>query len=151
MKRRRWRIPKISSAECKYTLLGAPTTHPETTAASLPGQYVVSASFEIVRENEDDFNKWYDEEHMELVARIPGWRRGRRFKLVESKQVVNSQIMDENPPAPKYLAVHELENKDVERSAEILQARDTDWAQRIFKTAIRREVRRFELYESMSE
>ncbi|KAJ6554952.1 hypothetical protein DFH09DRAFT_1493874 [Mycena vulgaris] len=126
-----------------YTLLGT-TVHPETTSEELPGKYVLAVSFEIAPENEDDFNRWYDEEHMDLVACVPGWKRGRRYKLVEYKQ--SGQLMTDQL-VPKYLAIHELDNGDFDKTVEIAHARSTEWAQRVFKNAIHREVRKFELHK----
>lgn len=40
-----------------YTLLST-IVDPETRAEDLPGKYLLSASFEITPENENDFNKW---------------------------------------------------------------------------------------------
>jgi len=100
-------------------------------------------SFEIAPENEDDFNKWYDEEHMDLVARVTGWKRGRRYKLAEY-----TQIKGADQPASKYLALHELDNGDFEHSEEIKHARSTEWAQRVIKSALRREVRVFRLHKA---
>jgi hypothetical protein len=82
----------------------------------------------------------YNEEHMKLVAHVPGWKRGRRFKLVEYKQ-------SGKEPVSKYLAIHDFDNGDFDQTAEIQRARSTEWAQRIYKAAIRREVRKFELHK----
>jgi hypothetical protein len=40
-----------------YTLLST-IVDPEARAEDLPGKYLLSASFEITPENENDFNKW---------------------------------------------------------------------------------------------
>ncbi|KAJ7472048.1 hypothetical protein FB451DRAFT_1251762 [Mycena latifolia] len=127
-----------------YTLLGT-SSRPETTAEDLPGKYVLVVSFEIAPENEDDFNKWYDEEHMGLVSQIPGWKRGRRYKLVGYQNIPGQFMADQ--PVSKYLAIHELDNNDFEQSAEIKHARGTEWARRVMQNAIRREVRAFELHK----
>ncbi|KAJ7689037.1 hypothetical protein B0H17DRAFT_937719, partial [Mycena rosella] len=126
----------------KYQLLGT-SSHPETTVEELPGKYVLVVSFEISPENEDDFNKWYEEEHMELVGQVPGWKQGRRYKLIEFQQIQGQFMADQ--PVSKYLAIHELDNGEFEQSAEIKCARGTEWARRVIKNAIRREVRTFEL------
>ncbi|KAJ6554947.1 hypothetical protein DFH09DRAFT_1248501 [Mycena vulgaris] len=124
-----------------YTLLRT-TVHPETSPEALPGKYVLVVSFEIAPENEDDFNKWYDEEHMDLVARVPGWKRGRRYKLVDSKQSGQADEL-----VSKYLIVHELDNGDFEPTAEFKYPTSTDWAKRVIGSAIRLEVRKFELHK----
>jgi hypothetical protein len=85
---------------------------------------------------------------MDLVSRIPGWKRGRRYKLVEYTQIRGQFMADQ--PVSKYLAIHELDNGDFEDTTEIRDARSTEWAQRIIKNAIRREVRSFELHKVFS-
>ncbi|KAJ6584352.1 hypothetical protein B0H19DRAFT_924697 [Mycena capillaripes] len=132
----------LSISRRTYALLGT-VVDPKTTAEDLPGKCVLVVNFEIAPENEDDFNRWC--EHMDLVARIPGWKRRRRYKLVKCEQIRGQFMADQ--PASKYLAIHELNNGDFEHSAEIKHARSTEWAQRIIKSAIRREVRTFELHE----
>ncbi|KAJ7712990.1 hypothetical protein B0H16DRAFT_1623121 [Mycena metata] len=130
-----------------YNLIGTAIA-PETSVADLPGKYLITASFEIAPENEVDFNAWYDQEHMAMVARIPGWKRGRRYRLVDAQQIVNGQELAPTKLPPKYLAIHELDNGNFEQSAEMGEARGTEWAQRVIKGAIRREVRTFRLQES---
>jgi len=52
--------------------------------------------------HEDEFNRWYDQEHLPERAAIPGVLSARRFKALKGN--------------PKYLAVYELENPDVLKS-----------------------------------
>jgi hypothetical protein len=53
---------------------------------------------------EEDFNRWYDEEHIPERRSCPGFLSGRRFVSVEGE--------------PKYLAFYELENPEVLDSPE---------------------------------
>jgi hypothetical protein len=48
----------------------------------------------------DAFHDWYDQEHLPLLSRIPGWLRARRFELVDGA-------------GPAYLAMHDLASADV--------------------------------------
>jgi hypothetical protein len=48
---------------------------------------------------EEEFNRWYDEEHFPDRINCPGFLRGRRFAAVEG--------------APKFLAVYDLEGPEV--------------------------------------
>jgi hypothetical protein len=58
--------------------------------------------------NEDDFNRWYEEEHLAERMAIPGFVAARRFQAVEG--------------SPKYLAIYDLESPDVLQSAPYLHA-----------------------------
>ena len=49
--------------------------------------------------NETDFNRWYEEEHLDERMRIPGFLNARRFTALEG--------------GPKYLALYDLESPDV--------------------------------------
>lgn len=61
---------------------------------------VMIAMFDIPEALDDEFNKWYDEEHIpEKVGRVPGFIRARRYKSLEGR--------------PNYLAIYELEDLSV--------------------------------------
>ena len=53
--------------------------------------------------NEADFNRWYEEEHLDERMRIAGFINARRFTALEG--------------GPKYLALYDLESPDVLQSA----------------------------------
>lgn len=46
------------------------------------------------------FHQWYEDEHIPMLAEIPGWERSRRFQLVAGD-------------GPGYLAMHDLTSDDV--------------------------------------
>lgn len=52
--------------------------------------------------HEADFNRWYEEEHLDERMRIPGFINARRFTALEG--------------GPKYLALYDLESPEVLRS-----------------------------------
>lgn len=53
--------------------------------------------------NEEEYNRWYDEEHLSHVLAVPGFVSARRFKLTE-------ELGDDNTPLPgKYMALYEME------------------------------------------
>lgn len=53
--------------------------------------------------NEEDFNRWYEEEHLAERMAIPGFVNARRFQAIEG--------------GPKYLALYDLESPEVLQSA----------------------------------
>lgn len=140
-------------------------THSETNAEALPSKYIFAVSLEMrTPEEEDDMNKWwfdfspfllllnmparYNEEHMELLSKIPGWKRGRRYKLVEYKQ--RGELVA-HKPVSKYLAIHELDNNDFLTTPEFKHATSTEWRNRIMEIAVRREARTFEVYKNFGK
>jgi hypothetical protein len=52
--------------------------------------------------DEEDFNRWYEEEHLDERMAIPGFINARRFTALEG--------------GPKYLALYDLESPDVLQS-----------------------------------
>jgi hypothetical protein len=70
------------------------------------GRVIKATAIQVVAGTEERFNRWYSEEHLEEVSRMPGWRKSTRFELifkVQSKDDPNPEV------APKYLAIHEFE------------------------------------------
>lgn len=49
---------------------------------------------------EHRFHTWYEEEHLPLLAAVPGWLRTRRFELAEGE-------------GPRFLAMHDLADESV--------------------------------------
>ncbi|WP_345420570.1 hypothetical protein [Pseudonocardia xishanensis] len=81
-------------------------------------------------EHEDDFNAWYDTEHLPERQRCGGILSARRF-------------VSDGGDGPRYLTVYELENTDV-LSSEEYQAISpmSEWQQRLMPhlTGVRRHV-----------
>lgn len=68
-------------------------------------------------EYEEEYNAWYDEEHIPGLLPVPGVLRARRFRAVEG--------------APRYLAIYELSAAEVRHSAAFEKAIDTPWSTRL--------------------
>ncbi|MGK0172914.1 MAG: hypothetical protein ACI9W2_004658 [Gammaproteobacteria bacterium] len=86
-----------------------------------PGLLLVM--MEIAPEHEEDFNRWYDEEHVPERMSIPGFVRARRFRALEG--------------TPKYLALYELENVDAldtDLYRHWTGAGQTEWTKRVLGT-----------------
>ncbi len=67
---------------------------------------------------DDDFNKWYNEEHIPERLACPGFLSARRFIAKEG--------------SPRYLALYDLENVDAVKTPEYRRVLDnpTSWTQR---------------------
>jgi hypothetical protein len=72
---------------------------------------------DVLPEMEDDFNRWYDEEHIPGLLKVPGviWAK-RGFNTAEG---------------PKYIAVYEHENIDIQHTPAYREAVETKWTGRI--------------------
>ena len=70
-------------------------------------------------EHEAEFNRWYDEEHLPLLAQVPGVLRARRFFDPSGK--------------PRYVALYDLADESVPQHPQWQAALQTDWARKIGK------------------
>lgn len=77
--------------------------------------YVVET--DVADVNEEEFNAWYQTEHLPGLASVPGTIRARRYLRATG--------------APRYVACYELISPEVMRSAEWLAVRHTDWSSRV--------------------
>lgn len=66
---------------------------------SARGSGLLLVMIDIDPEHEEEFNRWYDEEHLPERVGCEGFLSGRRFVSVEGE--------------PKYLALYELESPEV--------------------------------------
>jgi len=122
--------------------------HPKTNLSSLPGRYAFIVHMKVTLNGEDEFNRWYNEEHMVLLSKIPGWLCGRRYKLVESvSRGVKLEPEEDVKPQAEYLAIHELEMHGFMGLPEFNAAIQTPWRERVMKTVTYTELRLFERYK----
>ena len=66
---------------------------------------------------EDEFNDWYDTEHIPLLTAVPGVICARRFRTLRG--------------APRYAAIYHLADRQVYASAVWCQADQTPWIKRM--------------------
>lgn len=74
-----------------------------TTAPAEPdtcGPLLLCVWWQPVPEAAGEFRDWYEEEHLPMLAQVPGWLRSRRFELAEGN-------------GPAFLAMHDLATPDV--------------------------------------
>ena len=87
----------------------------EKGAAAPPWLYVVHT--DVPDDIVDEYNAWYDQEHLPRLVRVPGIVRARRYASPTSH--------------PRYLTTYELEERDSFSSPSALQARKTPWTERM--------------------
>lgn len=84
-----------------------------------------------------EIDKWYNEEHVEMLQKVPGWRRTRRF--------VTSTI--DNKDEVEYLALHEYAPQNGLGGSEFQAATSTPWAKKIMSEVVAEKRRRvYDLY-----
>lgn len=80
------------------------------------------------------------QEHLDHISKIPGWRRSRRFQLVESTS--------RRDGFEELLAVHDFDSHNGLGGPEHQEAKSTPWRTRILKLVERRDNTVFELIHS---
>jgi hypothetical protein len=68
-------------------------------------------------EHEDEFNRWYREEHLPDICAIPGFVGARRFRVRQQRS---------GAAVAGYLAVYELDSDDLEATVAEMSARSAD-------------------------
>lgn len=76
---------------------------------------MLAIAFAVPDADEDEFNGWYEEEHVPLLMRVPGWLRVRRYRVRPGF---------DGPPWT-HLALHELRSEEALSRPERAAARDT--------------------------
>ncbi|KIW26512.1 hypothetical protein, variant [Cladophialophora immunda] len=70
--------------------------------------------------DEPDFDKWYREEHLDMLHKLPGYRRSSRY-------VIGPKMALTEGDPPKYLAIHEMNDLRGFIGKEADAANDTPW------------------------
>lgn len=82
------------------------------------GSGLLLVMIDVDPDHEDDFNRWYDEEHVPERLACEGFLSARRFVAVEGE--------------PKYLAIYELESPEVlQGEAYGRLSPPSDWTERV--------------------
>ncbi|KAJ9131339.1 3-oxoadipate enol-lactonase 2 [Pleurostoma richardsiae] len=75
---------------------------------------------------EQALHSWYDEEHIPMLAKVPGWLRSRRFK---------TSSLDKGAPL-KFLSLHEYSRDNGLDGPEFKAAVSTPWRQEVYSKYI---------------
>lgn len=79
-------------------------------------------------EYEEEFNRWYDEEHVPELLKVPGVLSARRYKVMPDQEDYEKLGIKRTP---KYLAIYEHESVEVQRTEAYKKARFTHWTSRM--------------------
>ncbi len=83
---------------------------------------VILVSMNVDPAREEEFNAWYDTEHIPHFNRLPGVIAARRFRAIEG----NPHYL-----APRYLALYHVENTDIYATPGWTAANETPWMLRM--------------------
>jgi pimeloyl-ACP methyl ester carboxylesterase len=87
----------------------------------------------------EEMDKWYEEEHIPMLSKVPGWRRSRRF--------VTSHVEPASLEETEYLTLHEYAPENGLEGQEFKAAGNTPWRTEVFDKIIGDKKRRtYNLY-----
>ncbi len=81
------------------------------------GDYHYVVETDVLPKSEEEFNAWYDTEHLPGLARVPG--------VISAKRYLRSS------GTPRYIACYELVSPAVMESKEWMAIRHTAWSSRV--------------------
>ncbi|TKY89395.1 hypothetical protein EX895_001926 [Sporisorium graminicola] len=116
------------------------------------GSYLVTNSVDVKPEVQDEYNRWFEQEHVPMLSKVKGWKRSRRFTLIDNG--VNGTLAKEGMTegVPKCLGLHEYDNDAPEDTQEYKDACSTQWRSDILgpnsANLIRRERKTCALYRA---
>jgi hypothetical protein len=99
----------------------------DETAKPEAAPWALVVGIEIDEQFEEEFNEWYDTEHLPLLASVAGVVRARRFVLCPEKTPSRSGA------PPRYLAIFDLEEPHIPRGERWHAHVSTPWCDRIFR------------------
>jgi hypothetical protein len=125
--------------------------NPSVTSSSLPGKFLLIAAVNpSSAEIEDEQNRWYAEEHLTLLSKVPGFLRARRFKLVNHAELSGNADRDSIKPPAKYITLYDWDRDTFFETQEFKNVMLTQWAQRI-RVFLTPEVRMYTLHKNISK
>jgi len=80
--------------------------------------YLLSIRLDIAPEVENDFNEWYNIDHLPKLAAVPGVHGARRYRKLSGNGTT-------------YLALYEFDNAQVRSTEAWAQAANTEWTKKI--------------------
>ncbi|KAG9239976.1 hypothetical protein BJ878DRAFT_529093 [Calycina marina] len=89
--------------------------------------------------SDNEFDNWYRQEHLDELAKVPGYLRSTRYNLQYYRTNAQSRALKGLPARaediaiktpPRFFAVHEFDTDDIDIKA-LMATVETDWSKRI--------------------
>jgi hypothetical protein len=98
-------------------IMHAPIYHLRRIVMEGKNHIILIVQTDIAPEMEEEFNRWYDKEHIPRLLGVPG--------VVKAVRGLNAGN------GPKYIAIYEHENSEVQHTPAYKNAIETEWAHKI--------------------
>lgn len=108
-----------------------------------PAAYAFLVAMEPGPGSDQDFNDWFQRQHLDMLSMCNGYVRTILFKLEQEQPRTDPSKPSTVPPS--YLAVHEFETLDSMDHKQFQRTQETEWAKRILDKAERVEISSYKL------
>jgi hypothetical protein len=88
-------------------------------------EFVFAVGHDVPSNREEEFNAWYNTEHIPAMKRVPGFLTARRFRDAEFDLPGRAGA---RLSGPRYCAIYDLESKEVLQSGPFLKEKDSPWS-----------------------
>ncbi|KAG6807166.1 hypothetical protein H0H93_001885, partial [Arthromyces matolae] len=125
--------------------------NPHLVANSLPSQtLVVVGLLPDGPDGEEDLNKWYAEEHLPLLSKVPGFIRARRYELVSNVELAGKADPANPVDAFPYITVYDWASDQYLDEPAYKEASATPWIKKIIADLKKLERRSFALHKNFA-
>lgn len=115
-----------------------------------PAKFMLTVAMQPTPENEAEFNRWYTEEHLGLLSKVPGFLRARRFKVVSHLELAGKADPSLAKTPPSYIAVYDWDRDSYTDTPEFASAISTPWSVRIRESIVEVDLKPFAFHKSFS-
>ncbi|KAI1628309.1 hypothetical protein EDD37DRAFT_678474 [Exophiala viscosa] len=105
-----------------------------------PAPFILSVQME--PNDDDDYDKFYRDEHLYMLSKVPGYRRSQRYQLVSSDHLSLSSV-------PRFMAIHEFETLETTDGPELREADASPNTHRVIGNAKFVNIRGFRLVKTL--
>ncbi len=107
--------------------------YPDTAYRMPESEYLLLIAHDVPSAKEEEFNAWYDTEHIPAILRVPGFVSARRFTLVH-----NPNSPEPQSARPKFLTIYDMADRRATENPAFHRAGATPWSNRVRNWATRR-------------
>lgn len=97
---------------------------PDTPYAIPAAEYLFLVAHDVPPGREDEFNAWYDTEHVPAMLRVPGFLSARRFRMADPLPAASGK----QSTSPRYLTLYDLADQDAVECEQFLKDRESPWS-----------------------
>jgi hypothetical protein len=126
-------IPRLALLNRRVYELLTVKTRPALSTSDLPGKYLFVVTFLVQPELDEEFNNWYEQEHIPELSKVPGWQRARRYKLDSSVELAHGPAATPENPVHNYLTLHEWDRDGYVAFPEFTATLITPWSTKMLQ------------------